>query len=61
MPVTRELQPFLEEYCRIDETESSLDVFDSLIDAHRWLLQDQKAHRKQDGAEAAPPLKQAVF
>jgi hypothetical protein len=55
------LQPFLEEYCRIDETESSLDVFDSLIDAHRWLLQDQKAHRKQDGAEAAPPLKQAVF
>jgi len=61
VPVTRELRPFLEEYCRIDETESNLDVFDSLIDAHLWLLQDQKAHRKQDGAEAAPPLKQAAF
>lgn len=60
-PVKRDLRPFLEEYCRIDETESNLEVFDSLIDAHRWLLQDQKAHRKQDGADAASPLKQAAL
>lgn len=60
-PNEKDLRPFLEEYCRIEETESNLDVFDSLSDAHRWLMQDQKAHRNQDEAESVPPLKQAAL
>ena len=43
--IEKDLRPFLEEYCRIDETESNLDVFDSLIDANRWLMKDRDAHR----------------
>ena len=46
-PIEKDLRPFLEEYCRIDETGSNLDVFDSLIDANRWLMEGAEAHREQ--------------
>lgn len=60
-PIEKDLRPFLEEYCRIEDTSSNLDVFDSLIEANRWLLKDRKAHRQQDNAEAAPTPKQAAI
>ena len=44
-PKEKDLRPFLQEYCRIQETGSNLDVFDSLIEANRWLIEDQEAHR----------------
>ena len=47
-PKEKGLKPFLQEYCRINETESNLDVFESLIEANRWLMQDRDAHRDSD-------------
>ncbi len=44
-PEEKDLRPFLQEYCRINETGSNLDVFDSLIEANRWLMEEQDAHR----------------
>lgn len=47
-PKVKDLKPFLQEYCRIHETDSNLDVFDSLIDANRWLMEDRDLHRDSD-------------
>lgn len=44
-PKEKDLKPFLQEYRRIKETESNLDVFESLIEANRWLMQEKDAHR----------------
>ncbi len=44
-PVEKDLRPFLQEYCRVNETGSNLDVFDSLIEANRWLMEEKDAHR----------------
>ena len=44
-PTEKDLKPFLQEYCRIKETQSNLDVFESLIDANRWLMEERGAHR----------------
>lgn len=45
--IEKDLKPFLMDYCRIQETGSNLDVFASVIDANRWLVRHQDAHRDQ--------------
>lgn len=47
-PVEKDLKPFLQQYCRITETQSNLDVFESLIEANRWLMENRDAHRDAD-------------
>lgn len=42
----QELRPILKEYCQIEETGSHLNVFQSLIEANRWLLQAKDDHRE---------------
>ncbi len=44
--IEKDLKPFLMDYCRVEETGSKLDVFASVIDANRWLVKDQDAHRE---------------
>ncbi len=50
-PTEKDLKPFLTEYCRIQETQSNLDVFESLIDANRWLMDEAEAHRNASNSE----------
>ena len=60
-PIETDLRPFLEEYCRIEETGSNLDVFDSLIDANRWLMEDKEAHRGKEEGPKSDSAKEKVY
>lgn len=44
-PQEKDLKPFLQEYCRSEENETNIDVFDNLIEANRWLMEAKEAHR----------------
>lgn len=44
----REIKPFLLDYCRIGETGSQLEVFTNVVEANRWLVRDQEAHRHSE-------------
>ncbi len=45
-PTEKDLRSFLQEYCRSQETGSNLDMFDSLIAANGWLMEDADAHHR---------------
>ncbi len=49
--IDKDLKPFLLDYCRIEETGPNLDVFASVIDANRWLVKQQDAHRKEEAEQ----------
>ncbi len=42
----QELEQILKDYCQIEKHDSSLGVFQSLVDANRWLLESQESHRR---------------
>lgn len=42
----QELEPFLKDYCQIEQHDSNLGVFQNLMEASRWLLKSQATHRQ---------------